>query len=197
MIAHLRGKLISKHPGQAIVEAAGVGYDVVISVPTFTELPATGAEVALHVHTHVREDALALYGFIRNEEKRLFERLISVSGVGPKLAMTILSGMPSAAEIVGAIRSSDVGRLTKIPGVGKKTAERLALELKDKLDAFGAAPAKAAAGTPLEEDVLSALMNLGYQRPTAERAVAAAAANGGKSSSFDALFRQALASLSK
>src|SRR5205085_9533131 len=130
-------------------------------------------------------DSLALFGFIRGEEKRLFERLISVSGVGPKLAMTILSGMPSASDIVGAIRSSDAARLTKSPGVGKKTAERLALELKDKLDAFGAAPARMAAGTALEEDVLSALVNLGYQRPTAERAVAAAAANGGKSSSFD------------
>jgi Holliday junction DNA helicase RuvA len=197
VIAHLRGKLISKSPGQAIVEAGGVGYDCVISVTTFTGLPATGAEVALHVHTHVREDSLSLFGFSTSEEKRLFERLISVSGVGPKLAMTILSGMPSAADIVGAIRSSDVARLTKIPGVGKKTAERLALELKDKLDAFGAAPARMAAGTPLEEDVLSALVNLGYQRPTAERAVAVAAANGGKSSSFDVLFRQALASLSK
>jgi Holliday junction DNA helicase RuvA len=195
VIAHLRGKLISKRPGQAVVEAGGVGYDVVISVPTFTELPGTGAEVALHVHTHVREDALALFGFGTNDEKQLFLRLISVSGVGPKLAMTILSGMPSAAEIVGAIRGSDVARLTKIPGVGKKTAERLALELKDKLDSFGVAPAKTPAHTPLEEDVLSALMNLGYQRPQAERAVAA---NGGKASaSFDALFRQALASLSK
>lgn len=197
MIAHLRGKLISKRPGQAVVEAAGVGYDVVISIPTFTALPATGAEVALHVHTHVREDALALYGFLRAEEKQLFEKLISVSGVGPKLAMTILSGMPSAGEIVGAIRGNDVARLTKIPGVGKKTAERLALELKDKLVAFSAAPAKAATGSPLEEDVLSALVNLGYQRPHAERAVAAAAANGGKAGSFDTLFRQALAALSK
>jgi Holliday junction DNA helicase RuvA len=197
VIAHLRGKLIEKHPGQAVVEAAGVGYDVVISVPTFSALPAAGAEVALHVHTHVREDALALYGFLRKEEKQLFERLISVSGVGPKLAMTILSGIPSANEIVSAIRGNDLARMTKIPGVGKKTAERLVLELKDKLDAFGVAPARPAGGSPLEEDVLSALVNLGYQRPHAERAVAAAAANGGKSSSFDALFRQALSSLSK
>ena len=197
MIAHLRGKLIEKHPGQAVVEAAGVGYDVVVSVPTFAELPAAGAEVALHIHTHVREDALALYGFLRKEEKQLFEKLISVSGVGPKLAMTILSGLPSAGEIVSAIRGNDLARMTKIPGVGKKTAERLVLELKDKLDTFGVAPAKAAAASPLEEDVLSALVNLGYQRPHAERAVAAAAANGGKGSSFDALFRQALSSLSK
>ncbi len=197
MIAHLRGKLIEKHPGQAVVEAAGVGYDVVVSVPTFAALPAAGAEVALHIHTHVRDDALALYGFLRKEEKQLFEKLISVSGVGPKLAMTILSGLPSAGEIVSAIRGNDLARMTKIPGVGKKTAERLVLELKDKLDAFGVAPAKMAAASPLEEDVLSALVNLGYQRPHAERAVAAAAANGGKSSSFDALFRQALSSLSK
>ncbi len=191
MIAHLRGKLLSKHPNQAIVEAAGVGYDVVISVPTFTDLPAAGAEVALHVHTHVREDALALFGFLRAEEKQLFERLISVSGIGPKLAITILSGMP-ASDLVGAIRGNDVARLTRIPGIGRKTAERMVLELRDKLVAFSAAPAPAAV-TPVQEDVLSALLNLGYARPAAERAV-----SGGKNGdSFDALFREALAVLSK
>ncbi len=143
MIAHLRGRLIAKHPNQAIVEAAGVGYDVTISVPTFSDLPPTGAEVELHIHTHVREDALALYGFLRRPEKQLFEKLITVSGIGPKLAITILSGM-ATAEMVGAIRSNDFARLTKIPGVGRKTAERMCVELRDKLDGF-AEPQPAAA----------------------------------------------------
>ena len=132
MIAHLRGKLLAKHPNQAIVEAAGVGYDVTISVPTFSDLPAPGSEVALHIHTHVREDALTLYGFLRPSEKVLFEKLLTVSGIGPKLAITLLSGM-AADEMVGAIRGNDVARLTCIPGIGKKTAERMVLELRDKL----------------------------------------------------------------
>ncbi|HMC74109.1 MAG TPA: Holliday junction branch migration protein RuvA, partial [Terriglobales bacterium] len=138
MIAHIRGRLLSKHPNQAIVEAAGVGYDVTISVPTFSDLPAPGGEVALHIHTHVREDALALYGFLRQSEKQIFEKLISVSGIGPKLAITILSGMP-ADEMAGAIRGNDVAKLTRIPGIGRKTAERMVLELRDKLpkEAFG------------------------------------------------------------
>ncbi len=194
MIAHLRGKLIAKHPNQAIVEAGGVGYDVVISIPTFSDLPAVGSEVALHIHTHVREDAIALFGFLRPEERRLFEKLLAVSGIGPKLAITILSGMP-ATEMVRAIRGGDVARLTRIPGIGKKTAERMVLELRDKLEEFGAAPA-ARAASAVEEDVLSALVNLGYQRAAAERALAAAARNGG-SATFDALFRDALAALSK
>ena len=193
MIAHLRGRLISKHPGQTIVEAGGVGYDVAISVPTFSELPAVGSEVALHIHTHVREDALALYGFLRAEEKQLFEKLITVSGIGPKLAITILSGMP-VTEMVGAIRSGDVARLTRIPGIGKKTAERMVLELRDKLEGFGEAAAPKLA-TPVEEDVLSALVNLGYQRAAAERALVAV--GNGKSASFDVLFREALSALSK
>jgi Holliday junction DNA helicase RuvA len=194
VIAHLRGKLISKHPNQVVIETGGVGYDVVISVPTFTELPEAGREVALHIHTHVREDALALYGFLRADEKRLFERLIAVSGIGPKLAITCLSGMPTD-QMVAAIRGNDAALLTRIPGIGRKTAERMVLELRDKLEAFAATPS-APAATPVEEDVLSALMNLGYGRPAAERALAAAARNG-KSSSFDALFRDALAALSK
>src|SRR6516164_3174270 len=119
MIAHLRGRLLFKHPNQAVIETAGVGYDVTISIPTFSELPVTGAEVALHVHTHVREDALALYGFLRVEEKQLFEKLITVSGIGPKLAITILSGM-ATSDMVGAIRANDYARLTRIPGIGKK-----------------------------------------------------------------------------
>ena len=195
VIAHIRGKLISKHPNQAIVECGGVGYDVTISVPTFSDLPASGAEVALFIHTHVREDALALFGFLRGDEKQLFEKLIGVSGIGPKLAITILSGMPTE-QMVGAIRGNDVARLTKIPGIGKKTAERMVLELRDKLGNFGTAPEMPAA-TPVEEDVLSALVNLGYQRPAAERAVAVAARSANGKSTFDTLFRDALGAMSK
>jgi len=196
MIAHLRGKLLAKHPNQALVETAGVGYDVTISVPTFSDLPAIGAEVALHIHTHVREDVIALYGFLRPSEKFLFEKLISVSGIGPKLAITILSGM-AADEMVGAIRGNDVVRLTRIPGIGRKTAERMVLELRDKLPEVSAtaAPATPTLGAT-EEDVLSALVNLGYQRAAAEKALSVATKNG-KSGSFDALFREALATLSK
>jgi holliday junction DNA helicase RuvA len=196
MIAHLRGKLLAKHPNQAIVEAAGVGYDVTISVPTFSDLPAPGSEVALHIHTHVREDALALYGFLRPSEKVLFEKLLTVSGIGPKLAITILSGM-AADEMVGAIRGNDVARLTRIPGIGKKTAERMVLELRDKLPQ--AAPATITTAPPVsavEEDVLSALVNLGYQRAVAEKALELSV-KGGKGGSFDVLFRSALAALSK
>ncbi len=192
MIAHLRGRLIAKHPNQAIVETGGVGYDVTITVPTFSDLPATGSEVALHIHTHVREDAIALFGFLRREEKQLFEKLISVSGIGPKLAITILSGM-KAADMVGAIRGNDIAKLTRIPGIGRKTAERMVLELRDKLEDFGATPA-VCASSPIEEDVLSALMNLGYQRPAAERALASVR-NG--RDNFDVLFREALAALAK
>jgi len=196
MIAHLRGTLLAKRPNQAIVETHGVGYDVTITVPTFTEMPAAGAEVALHIHTHVREDALSLYGFLRLAEKQLFEKLLTVSGIGPKLAITILSGMP-ADEMVGAIRSGDLARLTRIPGIGRKTAERMVLELRDKLPAaVGVSEMSAALASPVEEDVISALVNLGYQRAAADKALLAA--RGGKSpQSFDVLFREALGSLSK
>lgn len=195
MIAHLRGTLLAKHPNQVVVETHGVGYDVTISVPTFSELPATGAEVALHIHTHVREDALSLYGFLRLSEKHLFEKLLTVSGIGPKLAITILSGMP-ADEMVGAIRGADVARLTRIPGIGKKTAERMVLELRDKLPNVGAPETSVPAASPVEEDVLSALVNLGYQRLSAEKALQVAAKST-KLQSFDNLFREALAALSK
>lgn len=196
MIAHLRGKLLAKHPTQAIVETSGVGYDVTISVPTFSDLPALGAEVALHIHTHVREDVIALYGFLRSSEKVLFEKLITVSGIGPKLAITILSGMP-ADEMIGAIRSNDVTRLTRIPGIGRKTAERMVLELRDKLPEPGATTAPAVPPmSAVEEDVLSALVNLGYQRPAAEKAIELARKDGDKKS-FDQLFRSVLGRLSK
>ena len=196
MIAHLHGRLLAKRPNQAIVETGGVGYDVTVSVPTFLDLPRVGGEVELHVHTHVREDQIALYGFLGLAEKHLFEKLITVSGIGPKLAITILSGM-AADEMVGAIRSNDVARLTRIPGIGKKTAERMVLELRDKLPVQGAEDMKVPpAMGEVEEDVLSALMNLGYQRATAERALMAVTKNG-KEAAFETTFREALGVLSK
>jgi Holliday junction DNA helicase RuvA len=192
MIAHLRGRLLSKQPQQVIVEAAGVGYDVAISVSTYTSLPAEGAEVALHIHTQVREDTLALYGFLDRSDKRIFERLITVSGVGPKLAITIQSGLPTD-RLVAALRAQDHATLTRIPGVGKKLSERLVVELKDKLEDMAVpAPSVTAAG-PAAEDVLSALVNLGYQRPSAQKAIEAAVAKDkGVGEHFDALFRAAL-----
>jgi Holliday junction DNA helicase RuvA len=196
MIAHLRGKLLAKHPNQAIVETGGIGYDVVISVPTFSDLPGVGSEIALHIHTHVREDQIALYGFLRPTEKTLFEKLITVSGIGPKLAVTILSGM-AADEMVGSIRGNDIARLTRIPGIGRKTAERMVLELRDKLPPQGTeAITPVSSLSAVEEDVLSALMNLGYQRPAAEKAMASLGANS-QGASFELMFRKALAALSK
>ena len=192
MIAHLRGKLIQKEPGQAIVECAGVGYDVVISVPTFTALPSVGAETSLHIHTQVSEDQIALFGFLDRDEKRLFERLITVSGVGPKLAIKILSGL-SPERTVQAIRAQDHAHLTRIPGVGKKLAERLVVELKDKLEDFAVAPAPSTVAGPAVDDVLSALVNLGYQRAAAEKAIEQSVAKDkGLAADFDGLFRGAL-----
>src|SRR6516165_4308686 len=192
MIALLRGTLLEKHPNQAIVETGGVGYDVTVPVSTFTHLPNAGAEVRLRIHTHVREDALALYGFLTQDEKALFEKLINVSGIGPKLAITILSGL-AATDLIDAIRRGEVERLVRIPGVGKKTAERMVLELRDKLPAVTGeepeAPASAAL-SPVEQDVLSALLNLGCARPQAEAAVRKAKTAG--SADFEPLFRRAL-----
>jgi Holliday junction DNA helicase RuvA len=193
VIAHLRGKILAKHPNQVIVECGGVGYDVTISVPTFSELGGEGTEAALHIHTHVREDALALYGFVQAQEKQLFEKLLTVSGIGPKLAVTVLS--MAAKEVVAAIRGNDVTRLTKIPGVGKKTAERMILELKDKLDHFGVAPSAPVVNQE-QEDVISALVNLGYQRAAAEQAMGRALKSE-PSQSFDTLFRATLGMLSR
>src|ERR1700758_468388 len=191
MIAHLRGKLIFKQPGQAIIEAGGVGYDVTISVPTFTALPVAGAEASLHIHTQVSEDQIALFGFLDREEKRLFERLITVSGVGPKLAIKMLSGL-SSERTVQAIRGQDHAQLTRIPGVGKKLAERLVVELKDKLDDFAIAPTPTTV-QGAADGVLSALVNLGYQRPGAQKAIESAVAkNKAAGESFDELFRAAL-----
>ena len=197
MIAHLSGKLLSKSVNLAVVDVGGVGYEVHIPLSTYYDLGEHASPVSLHIHTHVREDLIALYGFLRSAEKQVFEKLITVSGIGPKLAITILSGMP-ADEMVGAIRGNDVARLTRIPGIGKKTAERMVLELRDKLPSEGiSAAAPVATISPVEEDVLSALVNLGYQRAAAERALASLTKNGKNAGSFDALFRETLATLSK
>jgi Holliday junction DNA helicase RuvA len=197
MIGHLRGTILEKHPNEAIVEAGGVGYAVQIPISTYTTLPDTGSSVALRVHTHVREDALVLFGFATRLEQTVFEKLISVSGIGPKLAITVLSGLPTG-DLIGAIRSSDVARLVRIPGVGKKTAERIVLELKEKLmgvegtDIPAAASPTAASFSALEEDVLSALQNLGCSRAAAEQAIRKVADRGAPSD-FETYFRAAMA----
>jgi Holliday junction DNA helicase RuvA len=194
MIAYLRGRILSKTPQNVIVEAAGVGYEVAISIPTFTALPAEGSEISLLIHTHVREDTLALFGFMQPEEKRLFEKLLGISGIGPKLAITVLSGLPSE-RLIAAIHGQDHAMLTRIPGVGKKTAERIVLELKDKLDDL-ASPQAGGVSTPVSEDVLSALVNLGYPRATAQKSVEAAIARDSNAAAeFESLFRAAMASM--
>ncbi|HYL78312.1 MAG TPA: Holliday junction branch migration protein RuvA [Bryobacteraceae bacterium] len=196
MIALLRGKLLEKHPNQAIVEAGGVGYDVLIPISTFSALPEAGSEVRLRIHTHVREDALALFGFLTSDEKSIFEKLISVSGIGPSLAIKVLSGM-ATSDLVPAIRSGYVEQLVRIPGVGKKTAERIVLELKDKLDGIGPTAPAGLAEKPtatlslIEQDVLSALLNLGCNRASADAAVRKAKASGAPAE-FEPLFRKSL-----
>ena len=196
MIARIRGRLLEKRPNQVIVDVAGVGYEINIPVSTFYQLPDPPAETDLAIHTHVREDALALYGFRTSEEKLVFEKLISVSGIGPKLAVTILSGL-EVSELVTAIRQNDVAKLVHIPGVGRKTAERLVLELRDKLAGLEAHPA--AAATPgvsaVEQDVLSAMVNLGYSRGVAEKALKDVAGRQGMA--FDVLLRGTLHALVK
>ena len=173
-----------------------MGYELLISVSSYTELRDIGSEAKLHVHTHVREDALQLFGFAELAEKRLFEKLLTISGVGPKLAITVLSGL-SADRLVAAILVGEHGTLTRIPGIGKKTAERIVLELKDKLDALATAGTALETGPPslgaVADDVLSALLNLGYQRPAAQKAVEAAAKNRDAAGDFERLFRAAMA----
>ena len=192
MIALLRGVLIEKHPNQAVVEAGGVGYDVTVPVSTFTRLPDAGTEVRLRIYTHVREDTLALYGFLTQDEKSMFEKLIGVSGIGPTLAVKILSGL-AAADLIHAISRGEVERLVRVPGVGKKTAERMVLELRDKLPAAAADETEPATSmfSPIDQDVLSALLNLGCGRPQAEAAVRKAKADG-TPADFEMLFRRAL-----
>jgi Holliday junction DNA helicase RuvA len=196
MIGHIRGILLEKHPNEVIVDVQGVGYLVTIPVSTFSSLPETGTEVKLRIHTHVREDALLLFGFLTQDEKLLFERLISVSGVGPKMGITVLSGLP-VADLVTSIRTGNLQQLTRVPGIGKKTAERLVVELRDKLDLIAGKPATSSTAVPavplsaIDEDVLSALINLGCPRPAAEAAIKKARAAGAPDA-FEPLFRRAL-----
>jgi Holliday junction DNA helicase RuvA len=174
MIALLRGTLLEKHPSRVVLDVAGVGYDVQVPLSTFYELGDLGSSVSLRIHTHVREDALSLFGFRTHLEQDLFERLIGISGIGPKLALAVLSGI-EPNNLIRAIRTQDVARLTAIPGIGKKTAERIGLELKDRLPAAQQttepAPAAESPQDQLRDDLLSALLNLGYQRAAAEKAV--------------------------
>ena len=193
MIARLEGTLAEKNPGRLIVDVQGVGYDVQVPLSTFYVVGDPGARVALRVHTHVREDVIALYGFATALEQGLFERLIAISGIGPKLALAVLSGI-EPPDLVRAIKAQDVARLTAIPGVGKKTAERIGLELKDRLPQSLQVAADAARPASPEDqlrgDLLSALLNLGYQRAAAEKAVDKELTN-----APDARFEQALRSV--
>jgi holliday junction DNA helicase RuvA len=196
MIGQLRGRLAEKRPNQVLVDVGGVGYIVAVPLSTYAALGELHTEVTLLIHTHVREDALALYGFVSSREKHFFEMLLSASGVGPSLALKILSGM-SVEELVPAIRGSDLTRLTRIPGVGRKTAERMVVELKDKLDAVTLEAQRPAVASPagIEADVISALVNLGYETRAAESAVGEAKRETGVGN-FEKLLRAALQALS-
>ncbi len=171
MIAFLRGRVIDKQPNRLVVDVQGVGYDVLVPLSTYYDVGEEGSEVALRIHTHVREDALQLYGFLTDLERQVFERLIGISGIGPKLAIAVLSGIESR-ELVVAVQRGDVARLTGIPGIGKKTAERIVLELKGKLGTEEVTPISAAAGTPAHVTARDALVELGYSVAEAEQALA-------------------------
>ena len=197
MIALLRGRLAEKHPNRVIVDVQGIGYDVQVPLSTFYHLGEPGSDVVFRVHTHVREDALALFGFATMLELQLFEQLIGVSGIGPRLALAVISGI-DPPDLLRAIAEGDVGRLTGIPGVGKKTAERIGLELKDRLSAILALEPELGPGgtsTDMRDDLLSALLNLGYHRQLAERAVEVALADQGES--FEKTLRLALRELAR
>lgn len=204
MIAHLKGKLIHKQPSRVIIDVGGVGYEVSIPLSTFYDVGELGSEVSLRVHTHVREDAIQLFGFRTAGEKDLFLKLTSVSGVGPRLAITMLSGM-SAAELVPAIRSNDLARLTSIPGVGRKTAERVVVELRDKVAPVPLERGEAAEGlvsqphpadAGVRDDTVAALLSLGYHKSMAERAVAAALSEEGEKT-IEAVLKRSLRRLSR
>lgn len=201
MIAHITGKLIHKQPNSIIVDVGGVGYELTVPLSSFYDLGEAGVEVSLRVHTHVREDALQLFGFRTEREKKLFLLLISISGIGPKLAITVLSGL-STEELVQAIRASNLAKLVGIPGVGKKTAERMLVELKDKVAAILPPGLEEAAtrttfaqtGEAMREDVISALVNLGYQKALAEKAVNTVLKQT-PDAKFEVVLKQALRSL--
>ncbi len=198
MIAHLRGRLLEKQPNRIVIDAHGVGYDVSVPLSTFYGLGEPGSEVALRIHTHVREDALLLYGFATRLEQDLFERLIGVSGIGPKVALAVLSGI-EPVELVRAVQRDDAARLTSIPGVGRKTSERIVVELRDRLPVLPP-PVEGEPAVPgsqgLRDDLLSALTNLGYHRPLAEKAITAAV-KAVPAGDFEEALRQALRELAR
>jgi holliday junction DNA helicase RuvA len=198
VIAHLRGTVLEKHPNRVVIDVSGVGYDVAVPLSTFYGLADAGREASLRVHTHVREDTIALFGFATALELELFERLIGISGIGPKVALAVLSGI-EPAELVGAVERGDLARLTAIPGVGKKTAERIVLELKDRLPkmAISAVANVVTEGSVLRDDLLSALINLGYHRPLAEKAVDAALKSAGHDAGFERTLKHALRELAR
>ncbi len=198
MIAFLRGRVLEKGPGRVVVDVQGVGYDVHVPLSTYYDIGETGRDVALRIHTHVREDALHLYGFLTELEQQVFEHLITISGIGPKLAIAVLSGI-EPRELVTAVGRADVARLTRVPGIGRKTSERIVLELKDKLSPLMVPsldqPSQPVAGDRMRDDLLSALQNLGYQRQSAEKAVDAALASFSEPPSLEQALRGALREL--
>ncbi|HSK62633.1 MAG TPA: Holliday junction branch migration protein RuvA [Pyrinomonadaceae bacterium] len=206
MIAHLNGRLLSKEPNSVIVDVSGVGYEVNIPLSTFYELANEGSDVQLRIYTHVKEDALQLYGFKTERERKLFVNFISVSGIGPKIGIALLSGM-SADELINSIKSNNLARLTLIPGVGRKTAERLIVDLREKMTALAASQVQettglepaASDGSPADSvrsDALSALLNLGYQRSAAEKAIDAVLNDGGEMT-VESVLRRGLRKLAR
>ena len=202
MIASLRGNILEKHPNRIVIDVNGVGYEVFVPLSTFYGLGDAGSSITVRIHTHVREDALLLYGFATLLEQELFERLIGVSGIGPKVALAVLSGI-EPQDLIHAIERGDLARLTAIPGVGKKTSERIVLELKDRLPRAQAVARAAGAAPPeapvMRDDVVSALVNLGYHRPLAEKAAEAAikALGSASDASFERMLKQALREVAK
>jgi Holliday junction DNA helicase RuvA len=197
MIGYLKGVLLGKNPSSVLLDVNGVGYQVTIPVSTFYDLPDEGSALSLYIYTHVREDILALYGFRTTREKKLFEKLIGVTGIGPKMAISFLSGM-TAEELIPAIQRQDIARLATIPGVGRKTAERVTMELRDQISSLlSEVGAKATAEKPMQEDLISALTNLGYHRTLAERAVKAALEKASADAAFEDLLKQSLQSISQ
>jgi holliday junction DNA helicase RuvA len=199
MIGQLRGQILSKKPNALLLDVHGVGYEIFIPLTSFYELPGEGNEVTLKIHTHVREDALILFGFHTQREKEFFLKLVSISGIGPKLAIAILSGA-QVEELAQAIAEGNLARLTSIPGIGRKTAERLVLELKNQITPFllpeqVEAARQGNAPTALEEDILSALTNLGYPRSSAEKALAVVLRSAEGSRTFENVLRDTLRQL--
>ena len=191
MIGYLTGTLLERKPNSVLLNVNGVGYQVNIPVSTFYDLPEEGSTISLFIHTHVREDIIALYGFRTTREKVLFEKLIGVSGIGPRMAIAFLSGM-TADELIPAIQRQDILKLTTIPGVGRKTAERVALELREQIPSLLSEAAQVSAEKPMQDDLISALVNLGYHRNLAERVVKKLLEQAKPDSTFETLLKNSL-----